>query len=42
MVEGLIKVSGSIFIAGIGLGLLAGSLIVILVTLQSIKEKFLD
>jgi|TARA_R100001530_G_scaffold17502_1_gene15145 hypothetical protein len=42
MVEGLIKICGSLFIGGIGLGLIAGSLIIIVVTLQSIKKRFLD
>lgn len=46
MIEGIIKISGSLLIAGIGLGLIAGSLIIIVVTIQpimkSIKEKLLD
>ena len=42
MVETIIKISGSIFVTGIGLGLIAGGLMVIIVLVQSIKERFID
>ena len=42
MIEAFIKISGSIFVAGLGLCLFVGALMVLLVLLQTLKERYIN